>query len=330
MKIDSHSSLSQEPHVNPRPAGLTTSTKQRVLVRETPKAYVWFAWFLKGSAAAYLIVLISMIFFETRLVFPGASTTAGDWSHSDISLEEVDFLSRDGTKLYGYFFPNPMSDRCILFCHGNGENIAMNASEMDVLRKRLNASVFVFDYRGFGKSQGTPWEEGIFADAEAASQWLANRSQQSAEDQIIMGRSLGGGVAVHLAALLDPKAIILDRTFSSAVEVAAERYWWLPVRIVMRNQFWSSVKIKKYSGPLLQMHGDADESIPMWSAKKLFLSSPSEDKTFIEIPGLTHNQAWQDDLLDKLKVFLERLDNDESLEIEDEPVDIEMSEVNGR
>jgi len=311
------------------PDGLN-EPKPHVLVRETPKAYVWIAWLMKVSAAIYLAVLILMILLETRLVFPGAPTSAGDWNHTGISLEEVEFFSADGTKIYGYYLPNPDSDRYLLFCHGNGENIAMNASEMDILRKRLNASVFVFDYRGFGKSKGSPWEEGIFADGEAASIWLADRSRQPAENQIIMGRSLGGGVAVHLAALLDPKAIVLDRTFSSTVEVAAERYWWLPVRIVMRNQFWSSVKIKKYLGPLLQMHGGADESIPMWSAKKLFTLSPSEDKTFIEIPGLTHNQTWPDDFLDKLKTFLDRVDEYDSRVTEDEPTDVEMSEVNGR
>jgi len=286
------------------PDGLPTPRKPHLLVKETPKAYVWAAWILKFSATCYLAVLIGMILLESSLVFPGAPITAGDWSHPGIELEEVDFVSADGTKLYGYFFPNPKSDQYLLFCHGNGENIAMIAGEMDLLRKKLNVSVLAFDYRGYGKSAGSPGEEGVLADGEAAASWLANRSQQPIEDLIIMGRSLGGAVAVHLASVLDPQALILDRTFSSTVDVAAERYWWLPVRYVMRNQFWSIVRIKRYAGPLFQMHGDVDESIPLWSGIKLFMASPSEDKFFMEVKGLYHNNPWPQKFLDKLKVFL--------------------------
>jgi fermentation-respiration switch protein FrsA (DUF1100 family) len=273
-------------------------------VKETPKGYIVFAWLLKFSATCYLAILILMILLEPSMVFPGSPISAGDWNHPGIVLEEIDFVSGDGTKLSGYFFPNPKSDQYLLFCHGNGENIATIAGEMDLLRKKLNVSVFAFDYRGYGKSEGSPWEEGVLADGEAAAAWLANRSQQPIEDLIIMGRSLGGGVAVHLAAVLDPQALILDRTFSSTVDVVAERFWWLPVRYVMRNQFWSIVRINRYLGPLFQMHGDKDESIPLWSGKKLFMSSPSEDKYFMEIPGLYHNDPWPAEFLDKLEGFL--------------------------
>ncbi len=286
------------------PEGSPTPRKAHLLVKKTPKAYVWFAWILKFSATCYLAVLILMILLESSLVFPGSPSTAGDWSHPGIALEEVVFVSADGTQLHGFFFPNPKSDQYLLFCHGNGENIATIASEMDLLRKQLNVSVFAFDYRGYGKSGGSPWEEGVLADGEAAAVWLADRSQQPIENLIIMGRSLGGGVAVHLASLVDPQALILDRTFSSTVDVAADRYWWLPVRYVMRNQFWSIVRIKRYEGPLFQMHGDKDEVIPIWSGKKLFTASPSEDKFFMEIADLYHNDPWPQEFLGQLDGFL--------------------------
>jgi uncharacterized protein len=295
--------IESEPKSTP-PAGLPTPPKARLLVKETPKAYVWLAWILKFSATCYLAILILMILLESSLVFPGSPIAAGDWSHPGIALEEVDFLSTDGTQLHGFFFPNPKSDQFLLFCHGNGENIATIASEMDLLRKQWNVSVFAFDYRGYGKSGGSPGEEGVLADGEAAAKWLANRSQQPIENLIIMGRSLGGGVAVHLASVVDPQALILDRTFSSTVDVAADRYWWLPVRYVMRNQFWSIVRIKRYAGPLFQMHGDKDEVIPIWSGKKLFAAAPSEEKYFMEIAGLYHNDPWPQEFLDQVDGFI--------------------------
>lgn len=228
------------------------------------------------------------MYYETDLVFPGAGPERGDWEHPGIELEDISFDSLDGTSLHGYFFPKSDATATILFCHGNAENVAMIAPEMDRLRKQMNAAVFAFDYRGFGKSQGRPFERGICEDAEAASIWLSEETEQSEEELILMGRSLGGGVTVHLASRNGARALVLDRTFSSAVDVAASHYWWLPVRFVMRNQFLSIAKIKYFHGPLLQMHGDKDEVIPLWSAQRLFQRSVSSVKDFQTIEGLTH------------------------------------------
>jgi fermentation-respiration switch protein FrsA (DUF1100 family) len=247
------------------------------------------------------------MYFETNLVFPGASAERGDWLHPEIELEEVDFQSADGTALAGYFLSKPNAKVTVLFCHGNEENIAMLAPEMQQLRERLNANVMVFDYRGFGRSAGEPFERGILEDAEAAAVWLAQRTDQTEDDLVYIGRSLGGGVAVHLASILGGRGLVLERTFSSVVDVAASRYWWLPVRFVMRNQFLSVAKIKYFDGPLLQMHGDVDEVIPLWSAQRLFERSPSQVKEFQLIKGLTHNAACPEVYLVKLQQFIEGL-----------------------
>jgi len=262
---------------------------------------------VKVISFIYLSILGSLMYFETKLLFPGAGPERGDWGHAGIPLEEVAFESGDGTQLRGYFFPKVDATATILFCHGNAENIAILAPEMDQLRNRLNASVMVFDYRGYGKSLGEPYEGGLFADAEAAAMWLAERTDQDEEDLVLYGRSLGGGVAVHLASKHSARALVLDRTFSSAVDVAASRYWWLPVRFVMRNQFLSIAKIKYHQGPLLQMHGDIDEVIPLWSAQRLFEMAASEKKEFQLIKGLTHNDPSPEAYLIKLQQFIEAL-----------------------
>ena len=262
---------------------------------------------LKLISLIYLTILGTLMYYETDLVFPGAGPDEGDWEHPGIELEEIAFDSADGTHLHGYYLPKPDAKATILFCHGNAENIAMLAPEMHRLRERMNANVMVFDYRGYGKSVGKPFERGILEDAEAAATWLAIRTDQFEDNFVYIGRSLGGGAAVHLASRFGARGLVLDRTFSSTVDVAASRYWWLPVRFVMRNQFLSIAKIKYYDGPLLQTHGDIDEVIPLWSADRLFQRAPSKDKEFQLIEGLTHFMPCPEAYLAKLEQFIEHL-----------------------
>ncbi len=220
-------------------------------------------------------------------------------------MEEIEFESLDGSQLYGYYLSKPGATKSLLFCHGNAENIAVLADEANRFRQLLDANVFVFDFRGFGKSLGKPSESAILADAQAASTWLSERTGCDEEELYLFGRSLGGSVAVHLASRNGAKGLILDRTFSSAVDVAASRYWWLPVRFVMRNQFLSIAKIGRYRGPLLQLHGDADEVIPLWSGRRLFDFSPSPDKKFHLVRGLTHNVPMPESFYEEMKKFVD-------------------------
>src|SRR5208283_3409033 len=116
-------------------------------------------------------------------------------------------------------------------------------------------SVLVFDYRGYGKSEGKPDEPGVLADARAARTWLAQKSGVAENRVVLMGESLGGAVAVDLAAD-GARALILENTFSSMADVAAFHYPWAPVRLLMRTQFNSAAKIRSYRGPVFQSHGD--------------------------------------------------------------------------
>ncbi len=262
---------------------------------------------LKLVSLIYLGILGALMYFEADLVFPGAGSEKGDWDHPGIELEEIAFDSADGTSIHGYYLPKQDAQVSILFCHGNAENIAMLAPEMHRLRERMNAAVLVFDYRGYGQSVGQPFERGILEDAEAAASWMAVRTDQFEDDLVLIGRSLGGGVAVHLASKFGARGLVLDRTFSSTVDVAASRFWWLPIRFVMRNQFLSVAKIKYFSGPMLQMNGDIDEVIPLWSAQRLFERSPSTEREFQLIDGLTHFVPCPEAYLAKLQQFIERL-----------------------
>ena len=166
---------------------------------------------------------------ETNLVYPGSKYPRGNWQPTDFEFEEMEFTSSDGTKLYGWFLPvdEPKSGSdvaedqgvekrdVVLLCHGNGENIAQSAVNNGIyFRHYLNADVFVFDYRGFGKSEGTPDEPGVLADSEAALTLLCDKTGCSCSEVILVGHSIGGGPAIHLASKYGCKMLILQRTFS--------------------------------------------------------------------------------------------------------------------
>ena len=243
----------------------------------------------------YLAILGTLAARETSLVYPGSKYPRGLWDPINFNHEEIEFESADGTKLVGWYMKKPVlvppgsPDRTVLYCHGNAENVAEAAGySCEYFRHTLIADVFVFDYRGFGKCEGTPTEAGVLADSDAALKWVCSKTGKEPKDIIFVGHSLGGGPAVHLAKEYGCKALILQRTFSSMTDAAQHNYPWLPVSWVMRNRYKSHEKIKACECPLYQSHGAEDKLIPIESALKLFRSSPSSKKKFTEFAGLGH------------------------------------------
>ncbi len=220
-----------------------------------------------------------------------------------LHVENAHFQSSDGTKLHGWYLPHPDPWAVVLFCHGNAGNIEHRAGLMNTLHHRVGVSAMIFDYRGYGQSEGTPTEAGVMADARAARRWLAQR-EGIAEDRIVlMGRSIGGAVAVDLAAGSGARGLVLESTFSSVPDVAAKLYPLLPVRLLMRSKFDSAAKIGDYSGPLLQSHGDADRVVPYELGRRLHAAA-NDPKQFVVIPGGDHNSPQTDEYYDRLIAFL--------------------------
>lgn len=255
----------------------------------------------------YLLLLLLMLLLENKLIFPARKYPAGDWQPFGVDFEDVAFTSADGTSLHGWYLEHPAPKGYLLYCHGNGENIADISVLVDDLRGRADVSVFAFDYRGYGRSEGSPNERGVLADGEAAQAWLSERAGVERGELILAGRSLGGAVAVHLASHTQAKALILDSTFTSMPDVAATIHWWAPVRWLMRTQFNSAEKIKRYQGPLLQFHGTADQIVPLPIAEQLFRTAPMQDKTFVEIDGATHNSWSPEDYLAGVRDLVNRV-----------------------
>lgn len=270
-------------------------------------------WFRRGrrvllfAGALYVLALAMLVAFETALVYPRPDVRDGDWTPDGIAYEEVAFASADGTRLHGWLLEHPQPQQVILFFHGNAEHVGYLGDEMDQLRRRFAATVFVFDFRGYGKSEGTPHEAGILADGVAAQRWLAERVGVRSDQITLYGRSLGGGIAVANASTEGAAALVLDRTFDSMVDVAAGMYRWAPVRWLMRNRYPSAERMKHYHGPLCQLHGTVDEIVPYSAGQRLFAACDSDTKQFISVEGLFHNDPPPRDWYAGMQSFLERL-----------------------
>jgi uncharacterized protein len=260
---------------------------------------------LRLLAAAFLSVVLVAMFLETWLVYPIPPVNAGNWHPAGLDFEDVHFTSADGTKLHGWFVERPQAKRAIVYCHGNGEDVSTNADLLPQLSDSLDASVFMFDYRGYGHSGGKPSEAGCIADGLAAQRWLAQRIGKPPSEITVMGSSLGGAVAVAVAAAEGAQALVLQNSFSRMTDVAAYHFPWLPVHVAMKNRYDSVARIGKYSGPVFQSHGAADTIVPIRFGRELFAAAPTSQKQFVEFADRGHNDPEPSSFYGQLASFLD-------------------------
>lgn len=239
------------------------------------------------------------------LFYPSDYPEDEDRRPEDSPIEDVRFTSVDGTKLHGWYVANPNRKATVLYCHGNGGNVTHRVGALRQLHA-AGASVFIFDYPGYGRSEGAPDETGCYAAARAARGWLAKKEGIRESDIVILGRSLGGAVAVELAANDGARALILESTFTSVPNMAKIKMPYVPVGGLIRNRFESIDKIGDYEGPLLMSHGEDDKVIPIEQGDQLF-EAANEPKRFHRLPGKGHNEALPADYYRRLSAFLTRV-----------------------
>jgi fermentation-respiration switch protein FrsA (DUF1100 family) len=267
---------------------------------------------LRGAALIYLSLLLVLLLLENALLYPVPPRSEGDWTASYLPHEDIFFSSADGTKLHGWYIEHPQARAVLLYCHGNGDAVGFLGPYLKELRDRHRLAIFAFDYRGYGRSEGLPGEAGTLADGHAAQLWLAERTRRRPSDIVLMGRSLGAGVAVDLAARNGARGLILQNAPTSIPDAAAYIYWFVPVRLLMKNRYDSLSKIGRYDGPLLMSHGAADELVPCSLGRKLFEASPSAQKRFIEFHGGRHNDIEPPEYDQALDEFLDSLPKEQS------------------
>ena len=223
-----------------------------------------------------------------------------------LEFEDVYFFSSDGTKLNGWYIPAKESRTTVLFCHGNAGNISHRIEAIDMFC-RIGLDVFIFDYRGYGRSQGSPTEEGLYTDAHAAFKYLIDKRNKDEGSIVIYGKSLGANVAVELCSKVRPAALISESAFTSALEMGKKLFPFLPVKWFITIKYDALSKIKDIYVPKLIIHSEDDEIIPFQQGRKLFEKAP-EPKEFYKMRG-GHNEAIfreKEDFVDKIDVFLQK------------------------
>jgi pimeloyl-ACP methyl ester carboxylesterase len=240
-------------------------------------------------AIVYVGFALLLYFTQAKFVYYphiGGREIVATPEYIGLEYEDVVFVTADTCKLAGWFIPVEDSRGVILFCHGNAGNISHRLETIQMFNE-LKLSTFIFDYRGYGESEGKITEEGTYQDVEAAWNYLIQERGISSGEIIIFGRSLGGAIGAWLAKKHDPGALILESTFTSIADVAVEIYPIFPVRLMCRFGYNTKEYIKKITCPVLIIHNQEDEIIPFSHGQKLF-NTAHEPKQFLEIRG-THN-----------------------------------------
>ncbi len=241
----------------------------------------------------WLALVLIMMALETRLVYPARDPLLHSWQPASLDYEEFSCRSADGTGVHGWVLPAPPNPTggspAIVLFHGNAEDVAEVAPSIgDELRHRFGATVLVFDYRGYGRTAGIPNEQRVIADSVAAVRAFADSLATTPDQLVFYGRSLGGGIAVQVAAETGAGMLMLDRTFNSLPAVGGRAYPWIPAGWIMRNRFDSQRHIASLTIPLFQSHFQEDELIPYEMAGQLFAASPALQKEFLGMPGGGH------------------------------------------
>jgi fermentation-respiration switch protein FrsA (DUF1100 family) len=244
---------------------------------------------LAAVAGVYVLVCLLAFVFQKRLVFFHDRAIVADPSHAGMAFRDVFLDTEDGLRLHGWFVPSADSELVLLFFHGNAGNISHRLESIRIFHD-LGLSVFIIDYRGYGRSDGAAGEKGASRDARAAYRFLVEKENIAPENIVFFGRSLGGAVAVDLATEFPPRGLILESCFPALADVGARAYPLLPVRRLLRIRFDSTERITRVDCPKLVIHSRQDEIVRFELGKHLF-DLAGEPKQFLEIRG-DHNGGF--------------------------------------
>lgn len=259
-------------------------------------------------AGAYVLVCLAVFLLQSRLVFFPSREDAGNPASVGLDYRDVFFEAFSGRSLHGWFIPAPDAEYTLLYCHGNAGNITHRLGPIRQFVD-IGVSVFIFDYGGYGRSQGRPSETATYEDAAAAWAQLTEVEGVDPSSVILYGRSLGAAVAIDLATEVEPRALILESSFTSIPELGARIYPWLPVRFLARFRYNNSRKVTRIRVPKLFIHSLQDEIVPFGMGRRLY-NRAAQPKQFLKIRG-SHNESPATNAMDYengVKSFIASLD----------------------
>ena len=244
----------------------------------------------------------SFIYFPSREI----EATPGDVG---LEFEDVRFQASDGVALHGWFVAGG-GDATLVWFHGNGGNIGHRVGNIRELVERLQISIFIFDYRGYGRSEGSTYEEGTYLDAESAITYVRSRGDVDPEKTIYFGRSLGCAVAAEMAIKYPPRALICESGFTSVRAMTKSVYPFLPgLQLLVTTKYDTLSKISRVDVPVMVLHGDRDEIVPFSMSRELF-DAAKGPKRFYTIEGAGHNDTYYvggPDYFEALREFVDEV-----------------------
>jgi fermentation-respiration switch protein FrsA (DUF1100 family) len=241
------------------------------------------------TAGAYALLVAFVYLPQDRMVYFPTSTLVTTPDDHGLDYEDVALVADDGVRLHAWFVPAPDARATLLFFHGNGGNLSHRMDSLRIFHD-LGLSVLILSYRGYGRSEGRPSEIGIQRDANAAWRHLREDRGIPAEEIVVFGRSLGAAVGAELAARERPGAVILESAFTSAADLAAEVYPWLPVRWLVRYEYDVRGALRDIDAPVLIAHSRDDEIVPFRHARELEVAAGANTR-LLEMRG-GHNDGF--------------------------------------
>ena len=249
-----------------------------------------------GASLAYgvsFIVLWTQL--EKRFVFFPVAELLYTPNDVNLEYEDVRIQTSDGLALQGWFIPGKAetgSNVTWLWFHGNGGNIGHRIEELALAHHRIEANIFIFDYRGYGESEGAPSEKGTYLDSRAVMEYLSLRPDVDSGRIVYLGHSLGAAVAVELALTQPPMAMVLVSPFASVRDMANLTLPFPPIGWLVRNHYDSISRIQQLDVPVLVLHGDQDETVPIDQGRKLYRAA-NQPKRFQVLEGAAHNNTFE-------------------------------------
>lgn len=244
------------------------------------------------GGAVYMLLCAYLFFMQSRMLYyPNLPSRKLRTTPAAIGLdyEPVTLTADDRVRLHGWFVPAEKQRAVLLFFHGNAGNISHRLDSLRIFHE-LGLSVLIFDYRGYGQSEGRPSEQGTYLDAEAAWRHLTVDRGIHPGNIVLFGRSLGGAVAAHQAAMDTPAGLILESVFTSVPDLAASYYRFIPVRLLSRFRYDTLAAVRMASCPVLIIHSPNDDIISYENGQRLY-EAAEEPKTFLAIRG-SHNEGF--------------------------------------
>lgn len=241
---------------------------------------------------ALVLVMGLLRAFENRLIFFPPRYPQGFSSPEahGLQLEEVWIVARDGVRLNAWFLAQPASRTAILWLHGNAENVGMGLDHMRAISK-LGVNVLALDYRGYGKSEGSPDEAGVYADGDAGYRFLVESRHFEPRHVFLYGHSLGGAVAIDVASRHECGGLIAESTFTTVGDMARQMFHLPLTEYLPRSRFDSRAKIARVRAPVLVIHGTRDRVVPFSMGKRLF-EAAAQPKFFLAIEGAEHDDPY--------------------------------------